>query len=45
MGDLPGRQSRIALELTDLIFDGPLKQVSASGREQRIMTALTGDSA
>jgi len=26
MGDLPGRQSRIALELTDLIFDGPLKQ-------------------
>ena len=27
MGDLPGRQSRVAMELTDLIFDGPLKQV------------------
>ena len=28
MGDLPGRQSRVGLELTDLIFTGPLKQVS-----------------
>jgi len=26
MGDLPGRQSRVGLELTDLIFTGPLKQ-------------------
>jgi len=26
MGDMPGRQSRVGLELTDLIFDGPLKQ-------------------
>ena len=28
MGDLPGRQSRVGLELTDLIFTGPLKQAS-----------------
>ena len=27
MGDIPGRQSRLGLELTDLIFAGPLKQV------------------
>ena len=27
MGDLPGRQSRLGLELTDVIFSGPLKQV------------------
>ena len=27
MGDMPGRQTRVGLELTDLIFDGPLKQV------------------
>ena len=26
MGDIPGRQSRVGLELTDLIFTGPLKQ-------------------
>jgi len=26
MGDMPGRQSRVGIELTDLIFDGPLKQ-------------------
>lgn len=29
MGDMPGRQSRVAIELTDLIFDGPLKQASS----------------
>ena len=28
MGDIPGRQSRVGLELTDLIFSGPLKQAS-----------------
>ena len=28
MGDIPGRQSRVGLELTDLIFTGPLKQAS-----------------
>ena len=28
MGDMPGRQSRVGIELTDLIFDGPLKQAS-----------------
>lgn len=27
MGDLPGRQTRLGLDLTDTIFDGPLKQV------------------
>ena len=27
MGDMPGRQSRLGLELTDVIFSGPLKQV------------------
>jgi len=26
MGDMPGRQSRLGLELTDVIFSGPLKQ-------------------
>jgi len=26
MGDMPGRQSRLGLELTDRIFSGPLKQ-------------------
>ena len=30
MGDMPGRQSRVGIELTDLIFDGPLKQVWSS---------------
>ena len=29
MGDMPGRQSRVGIELTDLIFDGPLKQASS----------------
>ena len=28
MGDIPGRQTRVGLELTDLIFTGPLKQAS-----------------
>ena len=28
MGDQPGRQSRVGMELTDLIFTGPLKQAS-----------------
>ena len=27
MGDIPGRHSRLGIELTDNIFDGPLKQV------------------
>jgi len=26
MGDLPGRQTRLGIELTDVIFNGPLKQ-------------------
>ena len=26
MGDIPGRHSRLGIELTDNIFDGPLKQ-------------------
>jgi len=26
MGDMPGRQTKLGLELTDVIFDGPLKQ-------------------
>ena len=29
MGDIPGRQTRVGLELTDLIFTGPLKQVGS----------------
>ena len=29
MGDIPGRQTRVGLELTDLIFTGPLKQASS----------------
>ena len=29
MGDIPGRQSRVGLKLTDLIFTGPLKQVNS----------------
>ena len=28
MGDMPGRQSRVGIELTDLIYEGPLKQAS-----------------
>ena len=28
MGDIPGRRSRLGMELTDVIFDGPLKHVS-----------------
>ena len=32
MGDSPGRQSRVGLELTDLIFTGPLKQASGLSR-------------
>jgi hypothetical protein len=28
MGDIPGRRSRLGMELTDIIFDGPLKHVS-----------------
>ena len=26
MGDMPGRQTRLGIELTDVIFNGPLKQ-------------------
>ena len=29
MGDIPGRQTPIGLELTDTIFSGPLKQVQS----------------
>ena len=28
MGDIPGRRTRLGMELTDVIFDGPLKHVS-----------------
>ena len=28
MGDIPGRRTRLGIELTDVIFDGPLKQVN-----------------
>ena len=28
MGDVPGRRTRLGMELTDVIVDGPLKHVS-----------------
>ena len=34
MGDIPGRQSRVGLELTDLIFTGPLKQASSYSKAE-----------
>ena len=41
MGDIPGRQTRVGLELTDLIFTGPLKQVDTLLWLRIIITVLS----
>ena len=47
MGDIPGRQSRVGLELTDLIFTGPLKQASSLLRLSELVFIIkfSGDTA
>lgn len=40
MGDLPSRRTRTGNELTDQIFEGPLKHVSGSSRKWREMVGF-----